>query len=94
MLRLPEKDPMPINALARALDKNVATIYRWGSPHGVRKQRLRLTRIGGRTYVEHSNWEAFRNALNSGREPQPIAVNSGEQYQENGIDVALDAAGF
>ena len=40
MLKLPDKDPLPVNELARALDKNVATIYRWGSPRGVRGHRL------------------------------------------------------
>ena len=32
MIDLPEKDPIPVNELAHALDKNVATIYRWRRP--------------------------------------------------------------
>ena len=41
-------------------------MYRWGSPRGVRGHRLPLIRIGGRTYVERSAWDAFYDALNNG----------------------------
>ena len=93
MLELPKKDPMPINELARALDKNVATPYRWGSPRGVRGHWLRLTRIGGRTYVYHADWRAFEQALNTdqGSELQVIAETKPD---EDAIDAELNAAGL
>ena len=94
MLKLPDKDPMPINELARALDKNVATPYRWGSTRGVRGHRLRLTRIGGRTYVYHADWEAFTKALNTGA-MQPPQEQARTRRQENSrVDAELDNAGF
>ena len=93
MLKLPEKDPLPVNELARALDKNVATIYRWGSRRGVRGHRLRLTRIGGRTVVERCNWDLFWNALNN-ESALPPNGQPKLRDQGNGIDAELDAAGF
>lgn len=92
MPKLPGIDPMPVNGLAKGVDKNVGTIYRWGSPRGVRGHRLRLTRIGGRTYVFRADWEAFMAALNNG------SVVMGDVAQErmpsSKIDAELDAAGF
>ncbi len=91
MLKLPNKDPMPVNGLAKAIDKNLATIYRWGSPRGVRGHRLRLTRIGGRTYVFRADWDAFMDALNSGS----AAMGNGpqERIPSSKIDAELNAAG-
>ena len=94
MLKLPEKDPVPINELARALDKNVATPYRWGSPRGVRGHRLRLTRIGGRTYVYHADWRAFEQALNTDQAPESQDVACTRRQGEDMIDAELDASGF
>jgi len=94
MLKLPKKDPMPINEFARALDKNVATPYRWGSPRGVRGHRLRLTRIGGRTYVYHADWEAFERALNKDQVLEPQDLARTRQHGEDVVDAELDAAGF
>jgi predicted transcriptional regulator len=94
MLRLPETDPMPINELAGALNKNVATIYRWGSARGIRGRRLRLTRIGGRTYVYHSDWEAFEKALNKDQVPESRAQPRTRHQVGGLIDAELDAAGL
>ena len=74
MLPWPDKDPLPVNRLASKLDKDIATIYRWGSPRGVRGHRLRLTRIGGRTYVFRKDWEAFQRALNKDQGPEPQVI--------------------
>lgn len=92
MLRLPSEDPMPVNGLAKAVDKNLATIYRWGSPRGVRGHRLRLTRIGGRTYVFRADWEAFMDALNSGSAVTGDVAQ--ERIHSSKIDAELDAAGL
>ena len=92
-LKLPDKDPIPINELARVLDVHVSTVFRWGSPRGVRGQRLRLLRLGGRTYVERAAWDAFVCALNS-----PSADTAKMEAQQAGdqpvVDAELDAAGF
>ena len=87
-----DKDPQPINELARALDKNVATPYRWGSPRGVKGHRLRLTRIGGRTYVFRADWDAFMDALNSGAAVTGNAAR--ERIRTSETDAELDAAGL
>ena len=92
MTQLFDQDPMPINPLARKLNKDVGTVYRWGSPHGVRGRRLRLPRIGGRTYVYLADWKAFLNGLND-----PSLCPQGEVGQVeagNTTDAELDAAGF
>jgi len=93
MLELPRKDPVPINELARALNMHTSTPFRWGSPRGVRGCRLRLTRIGGRTYVYHADWRAFERALNKdqGSELQVIAETKPD---EEAVDAELDAAGL
>ena len=92
-LNLPEKDPMPINELARVLDVHISTVVRWGSPRGVRGQRLRLTRIGGRTYVRRVDWDAFLRALNS--PPADTADVAAPQVNDQAVvDAELDAAGF
>ena len=93
MMKLPEEDPIPINELSRALGKHVATAYRWGSPRGVRGCRLRLTRIGGRTYVSHADWEAFTRALNSEEQP-PQEQTPAKQEADALVDGELDAAGL
>lgn len=92
MLKLPEQDPMPVNGLAKAVDKNLATIYRWGSPRGVKGRRLRLTRIGGRTYVYHADWDAFMAALNNGSAGMRDVAQ--EHKPSSKIDAELDAAGI
>jgi hypothetical protein len=94
MLKLPDQDPLPVNQLARALDKNVATIYRWGSPRGVRGHRLRLTRIGGRTAVFRRDLECFLAALNSDSAPGPSNQADAAQGLKELVDAELDAAGF
>jgi hypothetical protein len=94
MPKLPDRDPTPVTELAKALDKHVATVYRWGSPRGVRGHRLRLTRIGGRTYVYHADWEAFENALNADHVPGSQDPARARGQREDGIDAELDAAGF
>ena len=35
-LNVPDEDAIPVNELARAIDKHISTILRWGSPRGVR----------------------------------------------------------
>ena len=92
MLKLPDQDPLPVNSLAKALGKNVLTIYRWGSPRGVRGHRLPLIRIGGRTYVERVAWEAFFGALNHGSIIAAAAAEKG--MPSDRIDAELDAAGI
>lgn len=90
MLNLPDIDPLPINQLARAIGKNLATIYRWSSARGVRGQRLRLTRIGGRTYVRRQDLDAFLAALNGPALPDARA----ERADAARMDLELDAAGL
>ena len=94
MLKLPEKDPMTVIELAKALRKNVATVYRWGSPRGVRGHRLPMLHIGGRTYVEKSAYEAFHNALNKGPDSSISADAAREDSAPDEIDAELDAAGL
>ena len=82
----------PVGKHAKALNVHVSTIYRWGTGKGVRGHKLKLFRIGGRTFVQKSDWLAFVDALNHGsivaaevaRERMPISV----------IDAELDAAGL
>ena len=90
MLKLPDKDPLPVNELAKAMEKHVATIYRWGSRRGVRGHRLRLVRLGGRTYVYRRDWDAFIAAINDC--PAGLAIDHLEP--ESSTDAELDAAGF
>lgn len=92
-LELPDKDPMPINELARECDVHVSTVYRWGSARGVRGQRLRLLRIGGRTYVQKSDWEIFLRTLNNppADTAEIVAQRAGDQAV---VNAKLDAAGF
>ena len=98
MLNLFHKDPLTIKELARVLDKNMATIYRWGSPRGVRGHRLPLTRIGGRTYVYRSDWENFLNASNKTPEKPPVLSLQNrtytKQHSSDLVDIKLSAAGF
>lgn len=90
MVKLPAADPLTVNELAQALDKNISTIFRWASPRGVRGQRLRLTRIGGRTYVRRLDFESFLAAINRSSTPG----GPKEQSSVDGIDHELDAAGL
>ena len=94
MLNLFDTDPQPVNKLARAMNKDVSTLYRWGSPRGVRGHRLRLTRIGGRTYVYHADWEAFEKALNGDQEPEALNPALVKRQGDDLTDTELDAAGF
>jgi hypothetical protein len=96
MLRLADRDLFSVTELAQSLDKNVATIYRWGSPRGVRGHRLRLTRIGGRTYVERADWEAFCRAINGdgNHVPEPTRDRRARNRSDVLVDSELDAAGF
>ena len=55
---------LSMNATARHLQVHVATIWRW-TLHGVRGQRLRTMRIGGRRFVFARDLEAFLASLNS-----------------------------
>lgn len=82
----------PINALAKALGVHVSTIFRWGSPKGVRGHRLRLTRIGGRTHVLQSDLETFLDALND-RPTAPREIVR-EQMPSSKVEAELDAAGL
>ena len=93
-LNLPDKDPLPINQLARAIDVHVSTIYRWGSPHGVRGQRLPLLRIGGRTYIQRFDLEAFLRALNNPSTSTTEDVPSRRAHDQASVEAELDAAGF
>lgn len=85
----PDEQLTPIVQKAKALKVHVSTIYRWGTGKGVRGHRLRLLRIGGRTYIQHSDWVAFVNALNS---PRGIRPNVTASMPSSKIDAELDAA--
>lgn len=52
-----------MQAAARKLHVHVATVCRW-TLHGVRGQRLRTVRIGGRRFVLTRDLDAFLAALN------------------------------
>lgn len=80
--------------LAKSLGVHVSTVYRWGSPCGVRGHRLRLTRIGGRTYVYRCDWDAFCRALNGEAVEKPQAEHAVQPAGNDLIDAKLDAAGF
>ena len=82
----------PINALAKDLGVHVSTIFRWGSPNGVRGHRLRLTRIGGRTHVLQSDLETFLDALNN--RPTTTSEIVKERMPPSKIEAELDAAGL
>ncbi len=90
MVKLPAKDPIPVNEVARALDKHVSTLYRWASPRGVRGHRLRLFRLGGRTCIYRRDLEQFFQSLN-GEQRTPTNPHLGADRQ---IDNELDAAGL
>lgn len=82
----------PINALAKDFGVHVSTIFRWGSPKGVRGHRLRLTRIGGRTYVLQSDLETFLNALNE--RTDSVTELPQERMSSSRVEAELDAAGL
>lgn len=82
----------PINALAKDLGVHVSTIFRWGSPKGVRGHRLRLTRIGGRTHVLQSDLETFLNAINE--RTDSVTELPREKMSSSRVEAELDAAGL
>jgi hypothetical protein len=82
----------PIVKLAQSLGVHVSSIYRWGSPKGVRGHRLKLLRIGGRTYVDDNDWASFLAALNNTSTATMAAV--GQVASSQKIDEQLGAAGL
>ncbi len=94
MLPTLDEELTPIVKLAKALNIHVSTVYRWSAPHGIRGHRLRLTRIGGRTYVERRNWDSFLAAMNNGSPLPPQEEADKGKDDGNKIDAELDAAGL
>ena len=87
-----DEELTPVVKLAKALKVHVSTIYRWGTGKGVRGHKLRLLRIGGRTFVQRSDWLAFVDALNQGSN---VALATAEkETPTSDIDAELDAAGL
>lgn len=82
----------PIGKLAQSLGVHVSSIYRWGSPKGVRGHRLILLRIGGRTYVRSSDWEKFLHALNDTSDTTTVSTE--KAASTNKVEDQLDAAGL
>lgn len=86
-----DEELISIVRLAKALNVHISTIYRWGTAKGVRGQKLKLIRIGGRTFVQRSDWLAFVDALNNGAAAR---TNAAENEPSSTVDAELDAAGI
>lgn len=79
-----------MNEAARTLGVNVATLYRWRE-RGVRGQKLRTVRVGGRTYVTADALKVFLAALNdtpitrgnSTKEAAEIAASPTDAFTSN-----------
>lgn len=85
---VPESLRLSIAQLARREGVHAATPWRW-ILNGVKGQKLRAVRIGGRRYVLECDWQRFIAALNSNQNEVPFHSSTRAERAEAELDKRL-----
>ena len=88
---LPAQDRFSLKELAKAIDKDISTIFRW-SGRGVRGNVLRSYLIGGQRYVDRRDFLAFLRAINAARADPGSIPDPGHDEAMRRVDQELDRA--
>jgi Protein of unknown function (DUF1580) len=90
---LPDRERFRFGELARAIGKDVSTIFRW-TLRGVRGHVLKSYVVGGQRYVEREDFLAFIGAINGSRTPAATGGKADREAELRRVDEALDRAGI
>jgi hypothetical protein len=92
-IHLPPKERFRFAELARALDKDVSTVWRW-TQRGIKGHVLPSYRLGGQRYIDRRDFLTFLDLINGVGEGAPPLTAPPRRRQIDRVDATLDEAGL